>query len=78
MTPGKIRSEKVMTPGKIPSRKVMTPCKVRSQKVLTPGKISSKKVMTPGENWPKLGVFGHFIEFESLDFSYFAYYDRQQ
>ena len=27
--------------------------------------------------WPKFGVFGHFLEFESLDFADFAYYDRQ-
>jgi hypothetical protein len=30
-----------------------------------------------GPNLPKFEVFGHFIEFESLDFSDFAYYDRQ-
>ena len=30
-----------------------------------------------GPNLPKSGVFGHFLEFESLDFSDFAYYDRQ-
>ena len=30
-----------------------------------------------GPNLPKFGVFGHFLEFESLDFSDFAYYDRQ-
>ena len=30
-----------------------------------------------GLNLPKFGVFGHFLEFESLDFSNFAYYDRQ-
>ena len=30
-----------------------------------------------GPNLPKFGVFGHFIEFASLDFSNFAYYDRQ-
>ena len=26
---------------------------------------------------PKFEVFGHFLEFESLDFLDFAYYDRQ-
>ena len=31
-----------------------------------------------GPKWPKSGVFGHFLEFESLVFSDFAYYDRQQ
>ena len=30
-----------------------------------------------GPNLPKSGVSGHFLEFESLDFSDFAYYDRQ-
>ena len=30
-----------------------------------------------GPNLPKSGVFSHFLEFESLDFSDFAYYDRQ-
>ena len=30
-----------------------------------------------GLNLPKFEVFGHFIEFESLDFLDFAYYDRQ-
>ena len=31
-----------------------------------------------GPKWPKSGVFGHFLELESLVFSDFAYYDRQQ
>ena len=31
-----------------------------------------------GPKWPKSGVFGHFLDFESLDFSDFVYYDRQQ
>ena len=30
-----------------------------------------------GPNLPKFEVFGHFLEFESLDFLDFAYYDRQ-
>ena len=30
-----------------------------------------------GPNLPKFEVFGHFLEFESLDLSDFAYYDRQ-
>ena len=30
-----------------------------------------------GPKWPKFGVLGHFLEFESLDFSDFAYYDKQ-
>ena len=30
-----------------------------------------------GPNLPKSGVFGHFLEFESLDFSDFAYLNRQ-
>ena len=30
-----------------------------------------------GPNLPIFGFFGHFLEFESLDFSDFAYYDRQ-
>ena len=28
--------------------------------------------------WPKSGVFWHFLDFESLHFSAFVYYDRQQ
>ena len=33
-----------------------------------------------GPKWPKSGVFGHFLDFESLDFTDFVYcnYDRQQ
>ena len=30
-----------------------------------------------GPNLPKFEVFGHFLEFESLDFLDFVYYDRQ-
>ena len=30
-----------------------------------------------GPNLPKFEVFGHFLEFESLDFLDFAYYERQ-
>ena len=30
-----------------------------------------------GPNFPKFKVFHHFLEFESLDFLDFAYYDRQ-
>ena len=30
-----------------------------------------------GPNLPKVEVFGHFLEIESLDFLDFAYYDRQ-
>jgi hypothetical protein len=30
------------------------------------------------QNGPNRGVFSHFLEFESLVFSDFAYYDRQQ
>ena len=30
-----------------------------------------------GSNLPKFEVFCHFLEFESLDFLDFAYYDRQ-
>ena len=30
-----------------------------------------------GPNLPKFKVFRHFLEFESLDFLDFAYYDRQ-
>ena len=29
-----------------------------------------------GPDFPKSGVLGHFLQFESLDFSDFAYYDR--
>ena len=29
-----------------------------------------------GSNLQKFEVFGHFLEFESLDFLDFAYYDR--
>ena len=31
-----------------------------------------------GPKWPKSGVFGHFLDFESLDFSDFVYNDRLQ
>ena len=31
-----------------------------------------------GPEWPKSGFTGHFLDFESLDFSDFVYYDRQQ
>ena len=30
-----------------------------------------------GPNLPKFEIFGHFLEFESLDVLDFAYYDRQ-
>ena len=29
-----------------------------------------------GPKWPKFRVFGHFLEFKSLDFCHFADYDR--
>ena len=32
-------------------------------------------IMSP--NLPKCEVFGHFLEFESLNFLDFAYYDRR-
>ena len=37
-------------------------------------KIYTNKV---DPNLPKFEVFGHFLEFESLNFLDFAYYDRQ-
>ena len=45
-------------------------------------RILEKKIFGPnlgkmGPNLPKFEVFGHFLEFESLDLSDFAYYDRQ-
>ena len=45
-------------------------------------RFSKKKFFGPklgklGPNLPKFEVFGHFLEFESLDFLDFAYYDRQ-
>ena len=38
-------------------------------------KIPGPKLVKMGPKWPKFGVFVHF---ESLDFSDFAYCDRQQ
>ena len=31
-----------------------------------------------GPKWPKSGVFWQFLDFDSLDFSDFVYYDRHQ
>ena len=40
-------------------------------------RIFCPKLGKMGPNLPKFGVFDHFIEFKTLDFSDFAYYDRQ-
>ena len=41
-------------------------------------KCPGTKLDKIGPKWPKSGVFGHFLDFESLDFSDFVYNDRQQ
>ena len=46
-------------------------------------RFAKNKMFGPkiGQNGPKMiksGVFGHFLDFESLDFSDFVYNDRQQ
>ena len=43
--------------------------------------FSKKKCFGPkmgilGPKWPKFRVFGHFLDFKSLDFCHFADYDR--
>ena len=45
-------------------------------------RFSKEKMFGPnlgilGPNLPKFQVFGYLLEFESLDFLYFAYYDRE-
>ena len=53
----------------------------KSKKVTKPDFWKKKnfgpKLGKLGPNLPKFEVFGHFLEFESLDFLDFAYYDRQ-
>ena len=41
-------------------------------------KYPGPKMGKIGPKWPKSGVFGHFLDFKSLDFSDFVYYNRQQ